>query len=66
MALRQRFTFYYHNALEMQETDPYRCEIENSPGRRCPNTAYWRNNGIAIYPKHIQSVIKKQEKELIR
>jgi 8-oxo-dGTP diphosphatase len=66
MALRQMFTLYYHNALGMQETNACQCEIENSPGQRCPNTAYWRYNGIAICPKHIQSVVKKQEKELIR
>jgi 8-oxo-dGTP diphosphatase len=66
MALRQMFTLYYHNALGMQETDPCQCEIENSPGQHCPNTAYWRYNGIAICPKHIQSAVKKQEKELIR
>jgi 8-oxo-dGTP diphosphatase len=54
MALRQFFTSYYHDAVGMQEIDACQCEIENSPGLRCPNTAYWRYNGIAICPKDMQ------------
>jgi 8-oxo-dGTP diphosphatase len=63
VALRQLFTSYYHNALGMQEMDACQCEIEISPGQRCPNTAYWRYNGVATCPRDIQSVVRKQEKE---
>ena len=64
MALHQMFTSYYHDALGMQETNTCQCEIKNALDQRCSNTAYWRYNDIAICPKHIQSVIKKQEKEI--
>ncbi len=63
MALRQLFTSYYHNALGMQEIDACQCEAESSPGERCSNTAYCRYNGIAICPRHIQSEVRKREKE---
>jgi 8-oxo-dGTP diphosphatase len=63
-ALRQLFISYYHNALGMQEIDACECEIEKSPGLRCPNTAYWRYNGIAVCPRDFQSLVKKQGKEL--
>lgn len=63
MALRQLFTSYYHNALGMQEIDACQCEAESSPGERCSNTAYCRYNGIAICPRHIQSEMRKREKE---
>jgi 8-oxo-dGTP diphosphatase len=62
-ALRQLFTSYYHNALGMQEIDVCQCEVEKSPDQRCSNTAYWRYNGVAICPRHIQSVVRKQERE---
>jgi 8-oxo-dGTP diphosphatase len=63
MALRQMFTSHYHNALDLQEIDACQCEVESAPGLRCPNTAYWRYDGIAICPKDIQAVVKKQGKE---
>ncbi len=63
-ALRQMFTSYYHIALGMQEVDACQCEMENAPGHRCSNTAYWRYNGVAVCPNHIQSVMRKQEKDL--
>jgi 8-oxo-dGTP diphosphatase len=65
MALRQLFTSYYHNALGMQEIDACQCEAESSPGERCSNTAYCRYNGIAICPRHIQSEVRKREKETV-
>ncbi len=65
MALHQMFTLHYHKALGLQETNACQCELEIFPGQHCPNTAYWRYNGIATCPRHIQSAIKKQEKELI-
>jgi len=64
-ALRQLFTSHYQNALGMEEIDVCQCEVETSSGQRCSNTAYWRYNGIAICLKHIQSVVRKQEKESI-
>jgi 8-oxo-dGTP diphosphatase len=66
MALRQMFTAKYNNALGLQEIDSCQCEIENALGQQCSNTAYWRYNDIAICPKHIEAVVKQQEKELIR
>ncbi len=65
MALRQLFTSYYHNALGMQEIDARQCEAESSPGERCSNTAYCRYNGIAVCPRHIQSEVRKQERESV-
>lgn len=62
-ALRQLFTLYYHDALGMQEIDACQCEVEGRPGQRCSNTAYWRYNSIAICPRHIQSMVRKQERE---
>ncbi len=62
-ALRQLFTSYYHEAVGMQEVDVCQCEMEESPGQRCPNTAYWRYHNVAMCPRHIQSVVRKQEKE---
>src|ERR1700730_1261603 len=64
-ALRELFTSHYQRALGMQETETCQCEVEISPGQHCPNTAYWRYNGVAICPGHIQSVVRKQEKEPI-
>jgi 8-oxo-dGTP diphosphatase len=61
MALRQLFTSYYHNALGMQEIDACQCEIEKSSGLHCPNTAYWRYNGIAVCPRDIRLVVKQSE-----
>lgn len=57
-ALRQLFTSYYHDALGMQEIDACQCEVARSSGPRCPNTAYWRYNGIAVCPKDMQLVIR--------
>lgn len=65
MALHQLFTSYYQNALGLEKIDISQCEMEKSPERRCSNTAYWRYNGIAICPEHIQLAVKKQRKELI-
>ncbi len=65
MALRQLFTSYYHNAVGMQEIDACPCEVERSPGLHCSNTAYWRYKGIAVCPRHMQLVVKKQGKELV-
>lgn len=62
MALRQLFTSHYQSAVGLQEIDACQCEVETSPGQHCPNTAYWRYNGIAICPKDIQSVMKRQER----
>lgn len=59
MALRQMFTSCYQSALGLREVEVCQCEMETSPGQRCSNTAYWRYNGIAICPKHIQSVANK-------
>lgn len=63
MALRQLFTSYYQNALGIQEIDACQCEVESSPGQHCSNTAYWRYNGVAICPRHIQLAVRKQERE---
>jgi 8-oxo-dGTP diphosphatase len=65
MALHQMFTLQYHKALGLQETNATQCEVEIFPGQHCSNTAYWRYNSTAICPRHIQSAIKKQEKQLI-
>ena len=52
MALRQMFTSYYHDALDLQEINACQCEMEIVPGQQgCPNTAYWSYNDIAICPK---------------
>jgi 8-oxo-dGTP diphosphatase len=64
MALSQFFTSYYHDAVGMQEIDVCQCEIENSPGVRCSNTAYWRYNGIAICPKDMQLVVTGRDLEI--
>jgi 8-oxo-dGTP diphosphatase len=58
MALRQFFTSYYHDAVGMQEVDACQCEGENAPNLRCPNTAYWRYNGVALCPKDMQLAVK--------
>jgi len=63
MALRQLFTSYYHDAVGLQVVDICQCEVERSPNRRCPNTAYWRCNGIVVCPTHIQTLVKKQRGE---
>lgn len=64
-ALRQLFTSYYQCALGMQEIEASQCEVETAPRQLCTNTAYWRYNGVAICPRHIQTTIRKQEKEPI-
>lgn len=64
-ALRQLFTSHYQHVLGMQETEICQCELEISPGQPCPNTAYWRYNGAALCPAHIESVVRRQEKEPI-
>ncbi len=60
-ALRQFFTAYYHDAVGIQEVEACRCEIESTPGLRCPNTAYWRYNGVAICPKDMQLIVKSNK-----
>ena len=62
-ALRHLFTSHYQNALGMQAIDARQCEVERSLGQRCLNTAYWRYNGVALCPSHMQSVVSKQERE---
>jgi ADP-ribose pyrophosphatase YjhB (NUDIX family) len=62
-ALHQLFTSYYHDAVGMQEVEACQCDVEKSPGQRCPNTAYWLYHNVAICPRHIQSAVRKQEKE---
>ncbi len=64
-ALRQLFISHYHNALGMQEIDTCQCEAERFPGQRCSNTAYWRYNAIAICPRDIQLVVRKQEQDTL-
>jgi 8-oxo-dGTP diphosphatase len=63
MALRQLFTSYYLDALGMQEINACQCEVERSPGQRCSNTAYWRYQGLALCPRHMQSEVRRQERE---
>ncbi len=58
MALRQFFTSYYYDAVGMQEIDACQCERETASALRCPNTAYWSYNGIALCPKDMQLVVK--------
>jgi 8-oxo-dGTP diphosphatase len=59
MALHQMFTSQYQSALDLQVVAASRqCEIETSPGQRCSNTAYWRYNGMAVCPRHIQVVVE--------
>jgi len=65
MTLRQMFTSYYQNALGLQEIEACQCEMKTFPNQRCSNTAYWRYNGIAICPGHIQLVANKQGKEAV-
>jgi 8-oxo-dGTP diphosphatase len=62
-ALCHLFTSYYQNALGMQAIEACRCEVESSPGQRCANTAYWRYHGVAICPRHIQSVVRKGDRQ---
>ncbi len=66
MALRQMFTSYYHDAVGMQEIDTCQCEVEGDLDQRCPNTAYWRYQGIAVCPTHIQAVVKAQGVPLLK
>lgn len=63
MALRHLFTSLFHPALGMQEVDACQCEMGQIPGQRCSSTAYWRYNGIAVCPRHFQSVVKNQSRE---
>jgi len=60
MALRQFFTGYYQSALGLEEIDDCQCEVETIPGQQCPNTAYWRYNGLAVCPRDIQALAKNQ------
>lgn len=55
-ALRQLFTSYYQNALELQEIEACQCEMELIPDQRCSHTAYGRYHEITTCPRHIQSV----------
>ncbi|QBD75011.1 NUDIX hydrolase [Ktedonosporobacter rubrisoli] len=63
-ALRQFFTIYYHDAVGLQEIEACQCEREISSGIRCPNTAYWRYNGMAICPKHLQLLVKANQQQV--
>jgi ADP-ribose pyrophosphatase len=65
MALRQFFTSYCHDAIGMQEIDACQCEIESSPDLRCPNTAYWRYNGIAVCPRDMLSIVKRSKEKYL-
>lgn len=65
-ALRQLFTLHFQRSLGMQEIDICQCEMEISANHRCLNTAYWRYNGIAICPRHLQPAPGKQEKGAIK
>lgn len=62
-ALRQLFTSYYHNAVGIQEIDVCQCEVKGSTSQRCSNTAYWRYHDVALCPRHIQSAVRKQDRE---
>jgi len=64
MALRQLFMSYYHDAVELQEVDFCQCEVELSSDQRCPNTAYWRYDGVVVCPAHIQELVRKQRADL--
>jgi 8-oxo-dGTP diphosphatase len=61
MALHQFFTSYYSNAVGMQEIDACQCEEEISSGLCCPNTAYWRYNGIAVCPRDMRLAVERSE-----
>ena len=65
MALRQFFTSYYHDALRIQEIDACQCEIEKFSSLRCPNTAYWRYEGIAVCPRDIQQVVNRSKQKCL-
>ncbi len=65
MALRQLFTSYYHEAVGIQAIETCQCEIEHSTGLRCANTAYWRYNGIAICPRHIELAVQRNERKAL-
>jgi hypothetical protein len=49
----------------MQEIDAGPCEMESSPGLSCSNTAYWRYNGIALCPKHMQAIMESKEEKCL-
>jgi 8-oxo-dGTP diphosphatase len=66
MALRQMFTSYYHDAVGMQEIDACQCEVKVSSDQVCPNTAYWRYNGIAVCPAHIQPVVEARDASVLK
>lgn len=63
MALRQLFASYYHAAVGLQEIETCQCDVEIAPDKRCSNTAYWRYNGTAVCPTHVQILVKKRQKE---
>ncbi|EFH90038.1 NUDIX domain-containing protein [Ktedonobacter racemifer] len=65
MALRQMFTSSYHHALGMQPVDVCQCEIKKDTGVGCPNTAYWRYEGIALCPHHMQTFAARTESACI-
>ncbi len=62
-ALRHLFTSYYQKALGMQAIETCQCEVESSPDQRCSHTAYWRYHGVAICPRHIQSEVRKGDRQ---
>jgi len=57
-ALRQSFTSYYHQSLELQAIEECQCEIKRPTGLRCSNTAYWRYKGIAVCPEDMELAVK--------
>ncbi|GCE04251.1 NUDIX domain-containing protein [Dictyobacter aurantiacus] len=61
MALSQFFTSYYHEALKLEKINASQCEVKNASGTRCPNTAYWQYNSLAVCPVHIQSITGKRK-----
>ncbi|GCE45135.1 ADP-ribose pyrophosphatase YjhB (NUDIX family) [Thermosporothrix hazakensis] len=61
-ALRQFFLHYYHSVAGLRETEPCQCECEIAPGRRCPDTAYWIYDGMAVCPGHMRRQFKQNGK----
>ena len=61
-ALRQVFTSYYHQSLGLQAIEECQCEVEQSTGLRCSNTAYWRYKGIAVCPQDMELAVSSRRK----
>lgn len=67
MALRQMFTSQYQSVLGLQALAvPSQCEIEKSPGQHCPNTAYWRYDGVAVCPRDVQVLAEARNGHALR